>query len=239
VLRGLLPLFVLVSACQLDTEYVGPGHPCVTAVDCPGEQACLDSHCVAPDETSADAASATVLDAAPPGDGGDEADAAWPPNLLLDPGFEAGDDRWEPYLGSATRTTTGPHGGQKALFICKDPTGDAGLVSVYRDVYSDALAQLPPGAHFRSYAWVRASPTASNPAPSSLALVIRERGGPSPFFNHTGEELAPVTSTWTRITADGVITDGDRTALSIIIEAGNEVDGTCFAIDDTYIGRFE
>jgi hypothetical protein len=200
----------------------------------------MAGHCkrsIDEDDDGADAM--PMIDASPLEPDGAPADAAWPPNLLADPGFESSDDDWIPYLGSTTRTSTNPHSGAHALFVCKDPTGDAGFVSVYRDVFNMQPDQVPVGAHFRAYAWVRASPNSGNVAPTFLSPVLRERGGPSPFFNHFGPDLSPVTGAWTLVTADGVITDGDRTGLSFLLEAGDELDGTCFAIDDAYVGRFE
>ncbi len=237
MVRRLFVLCALLTGCHLDVDYTGTSYRCSVTSDCPSEQACRAGICRTTDgATGADAAEPNVSDAgpdAPPPDAGP------PPNLLPDPSFESGVDGWIGYLGTASSTSTNPHSGTHALRVCKDDIGHDGFFSVYRDLIVDRPDLVPVGAHFRAEAWVRAFRNPNDIAPSFLSPMLRERGGPSPFFNHFGPSLDNVTPAWTLITAEGVVTDGGRTALSFVLEAGTEPDGTCFAIDDVYIYRVD
>jgi hypothetical protein len=183
----------------------------------------------------------TVIDAAP-GDAslatdGAPGDAAWPPNLLADPGFENGDDGWIGFLATTSITTSKPHTGTHALRVCKDDVGHGSFFSLYRDVFNQQPLEVPIGARFRAQAWVRASTGPNDIAPTFVSPVLRERGGPTPFVNHEGPLLDQVTGDWTLVTAEAVITGVARNGLSFILETDVELDGTCFAIDDAYVGR--
>jgi len=193
-------------------------YACSDTRDCPGEHSCVDGTCRLTDE---------LVEG--PDAGPKSFDAGADANLLADPGFERGVDGWVGYLGSVDLTSTDPHSGAHALRVCKDDVGQDGFFSVYRELIVNQPARLPVGAHFRVQAWVR---SASEPGPSFLSPMLRERGGPSPFFNHYGPTLDAPPRTWIPITAEAVITDPDRTTLSFVIEAGFEPDGTCFALDD-------
>jgi hypothetical protein len=218
VVRRLVVLCAWVAACRLDVDYSESRYSCVDTRDCPGRHSCVDGACRLTDELISSADAGT--------------DAA---SLLADPGFEQGVDGWTGYLGTAGLTTTNPHSGAHALRICKDNVGQDGFFSVYRDLIVNEPARMPAGTHFRAQAWVRSSSLGSEPGPSFLSPMLRERGGSSPFLDHYGPTLDAPPPTWTLITADAIITADDRTSLSFVIEAGSEPDGTCFALDDVSI----
>jgi hypothetical protein len=235
------------TACQLDVEYGHSSYACQADTDCPDPQTCSVGFCTStpapiPDGDAADAPSA-------PGDGGGaggDDDAAAPdagapdadgdPDLLADPGFEAGLDGWEGYLGTASSTDvarTGAH----ALRVCKDD-GHKSFVSVYRDVIVGAPEQVPAGARFHAEVWVRAAP--GQLAPTALTPSVRERGGASAFVDHAGPTLTSVDDEWRLLVAEGTIGAADRSALAFVIEAGNgEADGTCFLLDDARVVRLD
>ena len=235
---------MVLCGCHLDVDYTGTRYLCSAAADCPGGMRCVAEVCSAEDATDGP-------DAARPGDrdaGGDDAeslpdaepaDAGPPPNLVADPGFEAGEDGWTGYLAGTSRTSTNPHSGTHALRICKDDSGHRSFFSVYRELVLDDPAQLPSGAHFHAEAWIRASANPADLAPSFVAPSLRERGGAQPFLNHYGASLTPVTPDWTLVEVDAVIADPDRSELSFILETGSESDGTCFHVDDVYVYRVD
>ncbi len=256
MVRGIFPLCVWLTACmslvacRLEVDYVGSSFACSLSSDCPAGQSCIDSRCLVSAEgtdddtdagNDADSDLADGVDAAAPvADADPPADAAWPPNLLADPGFERGEDDWVPYLASAALTTSDPHGGAQALRICKDPTGRPGYFSAYRDLYNGALGQLPPGTPFRAYGYVRASGSASDLPPSYVSAVLRERGGPLPLRDHPGDMLSPVTDEWILFRAEGTIADLGRTGFTLLLETNeHEEDNACFVIDDLYVGRLD
>jgi hypothetical protein len=243
VVKGLAVLSLLLCGCHLDVDYTGTAYLCSAAADCPGGMRCVAEVCrpegspggpdAAPGSGDVDADDS---DGAPVPDA-TAADAAGPPNLVSDPGFEASEDGWIGYLATTSLTSTDPHSGAHALRICKDATGHRSFFSVYRDLVVDDAAQVPQGAHYRAEAWIRPSASPSDVAPSFVAPSLRERGGSQPFVNHYGPDLVPVTSTWTLVTVDAIISDADRTGLSLILETGSEADGTCFHVDDVEVVR--
>lgn len=242
MVQRLVVLSLLLCGCHLDVDYTGTAYLCSAAADCPGGMRCVAEVCRAtdgpppPDAAHPGDVDAGEIDAESVADA-TPADASGPTNLVSDPGFETGVDGWIGYLSTTSLTSTNPHSGAHALRICKDATGHKSFFSVYRDLIVDDAAQVPQGAHYHARLWIRASASPSDVAPTFVTPSLRERGGAQPFLNHYGAQLTPVTATWTLVDVDAVISDADRSGLSIILETGSEADGTCFHIDDVEILR--
>lgn len=184
----------------------------------------------APDARPADA---PPVDAPPPD--GPTLDAPWPANIALNAGMENGMADWTPYLATGASVTSGQRSGARAYKICKTATGATSDYSVYEDVINTTSSgTISAGDHYVARLWVRA--TGVEPAPPSLRLTLRERGGAAALLDHDGPTLSPVPTTWTELTAEGTIAQADRVYLVLIGLAVDAPDGSCFLIDDAYVG---
>lgn len=217
-MRVALPLaLALWAGCRFDGGF-GTGLLCPTG-ECPAGQVCTDGVCglASPDD-------AGVIDAGESADGS-APDAADEANLVDNPGMEDGIEGWFSY--NSTHTVDGdPHGGTSAMLVCADADPD---FSLYQDII-DPPEPVPQGQAYQAAVWVRAEPDA--PAPGSVKLTIRERGGATDLLDHDGTPIALVGTDWMQLQAEGMIQEADRTTLILVVWGLAASAGDCFAVDD-------
>lgn len=236
---GLALTFAL-AGCLVEVDY---GHTSFQCPDgrCPGDQLCIANMCVAQNVPDA----GPTLDSTSAPDGSPDSmvvvdsavmmpDATLP-NLLSNSGLEVGFDPWTPFVATFRGTIMTPHGGLRAVVVCKDPTGTNDLFTAYADVVNGPA--VPVGARFRASVWVRKSFAAAEAAPPYLKLVLRERGGALPNRDVSGPVVMPITTNWVQLTSELTVTDPGRTQINVLIWPGDTADGVCFAFDDAVAER--
>jgi hypothetical protein len=217
-----LAALALVSGCTVDVSSsppeladAGPGGPDAPAagVDAPA----LDGA-----ETFADAPPDPPPDARPFLD------------LLVNGDIEAGVPPWMGTQASLLTGTGNPHGGTRALIVCKMLGSTSASFSVSNHaIETDAADPIAAGRRFQASAWVRAFslPTTT---PSSVSLVLREDGGAAAPEDNAGPPIAPSNS-WAQVTTSAVIDRADRERLTLIVQPADAPTGSCFMLDDAAV----
>jgi hypothetical protein len=182
---------------------------------------------------SVDGLSGGVSDSgdASPGDANPQSDAASGnvdagPNLIFNGDFEeAGADCEDWFTFNATATTDPiAHSGQSSCRVCE--VGASGFALDHNTI----LSNISPGSTFTGTAWVRATPSNTDPAQHvAVAFRVYADAGGAPLQD-VGSASPVINQSWVQLTVMITTTSGGN--LNLFIPADQTVDGSCFLVDD-------
>lgn len=204
---------------------------------CPPGLVCREGTCGEPDPPDPpDAAVVVDLDAAPIETTVDAAvpDAGPIENLVDNPDFEPGVSPWNSYNGVLYHNSNEPHAGQWGLKSCKVDVGADDVLTAWTDL---PRADPSQGSTYQASIWIRASFDPMDLTPPGVYLSLREWGGASPYRDSVGPTYMPLTTEWAQLTAEITVEEADREMIILIVWTATDVpDGTCFIVDDAFVG---
>jgi hypothetical protein len=152
-----------------------------------------------------------------------DADAK-PPNLVEEPGCEAGVGFWNAYRASVA-CTAAQHRTGAASFLVTFDGSSSGFFSLTR---AQPIVDRPPmGTHYVLSAWVR-----SDSPGRTITAVLRAEGGASAAAEKPGPAVTSSSTEWRRVTTSITIDAADRAGLSGHFVQYEAVAGDSFHVDD-------
>jgi hypothetical protein len=159
-------------------------------------------------------------------DGGQDAGAWCPDNLVSNPGFEDGTSGWSAYAGTLEWTMTESHQGSGAGRACNDMT---------RPFYTVGLDPTPvtspqQGARYDLSGWARTD----SPATQIFAPVIREIGADGQTLAESPQPGITLDGSWQRASTGYTVmaTDSLRIEAYFAATPPDQSDAGCFQLDD-------
>ena len=147
---------------------------------------------------------------------------------IMNPGCENGMMNWTGYGGTLTISSTA-HTGAAACQICCAGPGSCTL----DDAPNDAVLSPVMGDTYFGEAWVLIGAGAG----ARSGLVMLREWVSSTDVGSTAGTSAPLTPTWTRVTAMRTVTQPTDTSFDMFVVVDPPMAGECFLIDDIALWR--